>query len=152
MCVWVSVICCRFCWLLFLKPGMFLHLALCPSAFKHLMIHCNTLPGVENKRARKYRSGQLQLLPGGCKTICKSQNKSLKLKTFWSALFKQITRWRYFYFWKVVWQFKFSSNECQCLKNYVNLFETFGYQEICVPSYLALVFSNLVPQQDVTFI
>ena len=57
------------CWLLtqsfavgfggcvFFYCEMLLHLALCPSAFTHRMIHCDTSPGVENKRARKYRSG-----------------------------------------------------------------------------------------------
>ena len=56
---------------------VFLHLALCPSALKHVMIHCNTLTGVENKRAREYRSS---LVSSSCYQAAARQSAGAKTK------------------------------------------------------------------------
>ena len=53
-------------------------------------------------------------------TICKSQNKTrtLELKTFSVLLYKQASRWRYFWFCKIVGQVKYCRNKYE----YINLF------------------------------
>ena len=113
----VSVICSRFWWLPFVYCEMFLHLALCPLALKHLMIHCNTLTGMENKRARKYRSGNQFAIGRLQDNLQEPKQKSeSQAQNVLECSFQTDHQMAIFWISAIFWQLKYSSNECQYQK------------------------------------
>ena len=109
---------------------MFLYLALCPSAFKHIVIHCITLPvpGVENKCAWKYRSSLVSSIRYQAAARKSARAKTKVGVSSWKG-FGILSSNRppdgaIFKFWKVFRQFKYCHNEWHYLKNKINLWNS----------------------------